>query len=187
MIKVSRNILGAFLIMAITTISFLPSGTFDKLTEVKVAKANTATVNGKIQHLKNSIKSYYLGLKNVGTWQGYISEARELTSKLPNGVIKDSYYSKIEEAENVVNAAATINQLEKSLESNAHVMRNVPQWIEYVDACVSALSEITVEYEDQFYNLYGRLIRCSLSIDKIIVKNDEAMEESVTESIENDL
>lgn len=179
MMKVGRKLLGVCLIASIISVS-LPSICDTELTGAKIVNASTAdttAANNKINALTSSIRNNYLGLKNVGTWQGYIEEARELTSKISSATIKDSYSSRIDDAENVVNAAAAVNQLEKSLSENAHIMKNVPLWMDYAEDCVITLSKVNVDYEEQFYNLYGRLIKCSLSIDKVIEKNNGSVED----------
>lgn len=169
MIKKSKKAIGTCLVGVMTVLSAGSAVTsLGEATKVEAAVTPVQAAHNKIEQLRNSLKKNYLGLKNLGTWQTYIRDAKNLTARLPNGSTKNLYYSRIDSAERLVNAAAAVNQLEKSMEVNAHVMRNVPTWINYVDIAIDKLSRVTTEYEDQFYTLYRRLLTASMEIDSII-------------------
>lgn len=170
--KISKRFMEAIFITSIITISFFSVGAISGVQEIKSVNAATITTNTKIQQLKNSIENNSLSLKNVETWQGYIKEAREIADKVTDKVIKESYYAQIDEAESVVSSVIVVSQLENSMSSKPHVIGNVEAFTKELNLCISSLSEITDEYEESFYKLYARTIKCSLSIDKIIVKNN---------------
>ncbi|KMT23341.1 Ig-like domain-containing protein [Clostridium cylindrosporum] len=171
MIYKSKKVVGACLLSAMTLMS-IASAT-QSISEVKVVKAgvreDSLAVHYKIEHLRSSLKKNYLGLKNVGQWQKYIKEARALNAKLPNGSTKTKYAERINTAEALVNAAARVNQLEFSMDKNAHVMANVPQWGEYVDLAIEDLEKVDInQYEAQYNSLVDRLEKRILDIYEIL-------------------
>lgn len=111
----------------------------------------------KVSHLTKSLKTNYLGLKNQGTWELYIKQSRDLINKIPNLEKKerDSLTVEVNKSEALVKGLSRINQVEKSMEVNAKVMRNVPQWEQYLE-----LAKIDLEKVDQgiFSSEYKKLI-----------------------------
>lgn len=170
MIKKSKRLIGTCLVAVMTVLS---AGTAVSLTnDVTTVKAGVKEDNlaahKKIEHLRTSLKRNYLGLKNVGTWQQYIKEARALTKKLPNGSTKNKYTERINSAESLVNAAAKVNHLEFSMEKNYPSVKNAEAWVVYVEVAAKELSKVTIEYEDQVYDLLERLIEKAFEIDGIL-------------------
>lgn len=187
MIKRGKKAIGTCLVGVMTVLSVGGAVSMKEVTTTEAATTEVQNAYNKIEQLRTSVRKNSLTLSNVAQWQTYISEAKSLTNKLPNGSTKNLYNSRINSAERLVNAVAAVSQLEKSMSSNSHVIKNVPTWINYVDVAVDKLARVTVEYDEQFYNLYKRLLMCSLEIDKIIEKNDSTvMKATVTEEIKND-
>lgn len=186
MIRKSKKAIGTCLVGVMTVLSVGGVVSLKEATIVEAATSDVQAANNKIEQLRKSIRSNYLGLKNIPQWQTYISQAKSLTAKLPNGSTKNLYYSRIDSAERIVNAVAAVSQLEKSMVDNSHTVKNVPTWIRYVDASIDKLSRVTVEYDEQFYSLYNRLLRCSLEIDKIIERSSTTvMNATVTDDLES--
>ncbi|MEG2339054.1 MAG: hypothetical protein RSB66_08245, partial [Clostridium sp.] len=77
----------------------------------KMSRAEAAC-KAKVDKITSSLKSNYLGLKNVGQWQQYIKEARALAGKLSKS-IRVKYVNQIDKAEALVNAAARVNKVEQ--------------------------------------------------------------------------
>lgn len=107
-----------------------------------VLAAKSTSVEEYIDHITLSIKTNYLGLKNVGQWQQYIEEARALNGKLQYGATKRKNESDLDKIEALVNAAARVNQVEKSMDVNALSMKNVKQWEYYIDLAKSDLEKV---------------------------------------------
>lgn len=100
------------------------------------AKESSQTQQAKInlQHLTWSLKNNYLGLKNQGTWEQYIKNIRAKIAQIPGSEskIKTEFTQQVDRCASMVMGLARVNQVEKSMEVNAHVMRNVPTWEEYI-------------------------------------------------------
>lgn len=169
MVKI-KKIAGVFITGAMILTSI---GAVSKAIDtVKIVEAYTQSditaVNNKISHLENSIKNNYLGLKNQAQWEIYIKEARSLNSKLPNGSTKNSYAGRINKAEDVVKAAARVNQLEFSMAKNAHTLKNLPQWNIYFDLAVTDMLKMDrSQYAAQYDELSERLLDKAVELDAL--------------------
>lgn len=149
-------------------------------------KDDVKAVHNKVEQLVKSIKKNYLGLKNVGQWQKYIKEARDLNARLPKGSTKNKYAERINKAEAVVNAAARVNQLEISMKKNSHTNSNLAQWLEYTYLAAVDMQKIDKkEYAAQYNELDQRMEERANELEEIAKKlSDEADGEDVVEDEE---
>ncbi|MEF9951751.1 MAG: alpha/beta hydrolase [Clostridium sp.] len=87
----------------------------------KVESANAETlpsvvnVHNKVEHIYKSLKTNSLTSNNAKTWQTYISDAKKLNSKLPNGSSKSKYETRILKADILVESVHLITSLESKL------------------------------------------------------------------------
>ncbi|MEG2892662.1 MAG: hypothetical protein RR840_04770, partial [Clostridium sp.] len=143
---------------------------------VEASSTVQRNLEAKVSHITSSLKKNYLGLKNVGQWQQYIKEARTLLSKLPNGSTKTKYTDVINRAEALVNAAARVNQVERSMTSNTHSMKNIDTWETYVNLAKKDLAKVDLkEYKKQYEQLVERTALKVSDMDKVKVKHYEAL------------
>lgn len=189
MIKKSKKLIGSCLIALMTVLSVGGSVTLtSNVTPVKAGvKEDNLAAHKKIEHLRSSLKRNYLGLKNVGTWQQYVKEARSLTKKLPNGSTKNKYTERINSAESLVNAAAKVNNLELSMQKNYPSVKNAETWAIYAIQAAEDLSKVTTEYEDQVDKLLERLLDKAFEIDEILGGNGEKTEANIDSKAIQDL
>lgn len=169
MIKKSKRLIGTCLVAVMTVLSAGGAVSLTNVTTVKAGvKEDNLAAHKKIEHLRGSLKKNYLGLKNVGTWQQYVKEARALTKKLPNGSTKNKYTERINSAESLVNAAAKVNHLEFSMQKNYPSVKNAETWAIYAVQAAEDLGKVTIEYEDQVDKLLERLLEKAFEIDEIL-------------------
>ncbi|MEG2892679.1 MAG: PEGA domain-containing protein [Clostridium sp.] len=166
----NKKLIGASLagVMAISTVS----ATVEAVEDVKVAEASVNKlvndVHAKIEHITYSLKKNYLGLKNVGQWQSYIKEAKELNAKLPKGSSRDKYAARIDRADALINAAARVNKVEQSMEVNANVIKNVPQWHKYIELAKEDLTKVDLGvFKSQYNELLERVADRSEAMEVI--------------------
>lgn len=156
MVKFKHKFIGAIMlgIMSIGTVASI-GAVVDTVT-VEAASKSFTVVKAKTQHLVNSLHSNYLGIKNQGKWQEYIREIRLLVNKLPSGENQgvNEIIEIVNKAEGLVNSLASINQVEKSLESNSLTMGNVRVWNYYIMVSRSELSRVD---KTQFSKEYSKL------------------------------
>ena len=147
--------------------------------EVQQVDASTSdlvnSIHGKIEHIRWSLKNNYLGLKNVGTWQGYEKDIRNLIAKLPNGSSKTKYTQRINECSSLINAAAKINHVEKSLEVNFHGIKNADVWAEYIEQAAILISNVSNQFEEQVDDLIYRLFDVAFTVDAIYEEHYTAL------------
>ncbi|KMT22883.1 serine aminopeptidase domain-containing protein [Clostridium cylindrosporum] len=144
-------------------------------------KSDVENVHRKVEHLIYSLKNNYLGLKNVGNWQAYIKEARKLNSKLPNGSSKKKYEDKILRAEHLVNAAARVNQVEKSMKDNKHTLGNIPQWEKYIVLAKEDIFKVDARlFENEKAKLDERVSSCEKIIESIKINNEKYTKEELS-------
>ncbi|MEG0371656.1 MAG: hypothetical protein RR645_05105, partial [Clostridium sp.] len=142
---------------------------------VQAASGNMQALNTKVEKITSSIKKNYLGLKNVGQWQQYIKEAKQLLAKIPNGATKTKYADSINRAEALINAAARVNQVEKSMTANTHVINNVEQWDKYITLAKTDLKKVDLkEFKNQYNELIERTAKKSAEINTVKVKYQES-------------
>ncbi|MEG0370690.1 MAG: hypothetical protein RR645_00165, partial [Clostridium sp.] len=153
MSKKSKKLMGASLAGIITVSNVAGAASVVEVKNVEAAtNKEVNALHAKVGHITYSLKTNYLGLKNVGQWQKYIKEAKELNDKLPKGSVKDKYSAKIKRAEALINAAARVNHVEKSIETNAQTMENVPQWEEYIKLAKIDLDKVDLMIFKAQYN-----------------------------------
>lgn len=176
MISKSKKIIGTSLVGLMTVLGV--AGTLVSSDDIKSAhaEANAVIVEGEpntravtyasaevelassmIERTKTSLRANYLGLKNVPQWQIYIRDARALTAKIVPGSTRDTFNARIDAQEQVVNTVISLGQLENSMENNAHVVRNIPQWTDYVNTTLNNIRLIHSDYTDLKDKLKVRL------------------------------
>ncbi|MEG0371040.1 MAG: hypothetical protein RR645_01970, partial [Clostridium sp.] len=104
----------------------------------------TNNANNKIDHLIWSLQNNYLGIKNQAQWEIYIKEARYIIANIPISEKSKAEYltSKLEKGKSLVEGTASINQLEKSMETNYHGIKNAKQWRGYISFSEKYLSRV---------------------------------------------
>ncbi|MEG0129803.1 MAG: hypothetical protein RR539_09980 [Clostridium sp.] len=143
---------------------------------VQASTNNIKKLDAKISQVVSSLKKNYLGLKNVGQWQKYIKECKDLLAKIPSGSTKNKYAETISKAEALINAAARVNQVEKSMSSNSHSMKNVDTWEQYVELAKKDLTKVDQkEFKKQIEELKERTAVKVLLMDKVKVAHFEAV------------
>lgn len=128
----------------------------------------------KISHLTKSLKTNYLGLKNQGTWEIYIKQARDLINKIPSLEKKerDSLIVEVNKSEALVKGLSRINQVEKSMEINAKVMRNVPTWEQYLELAKIDLAKVDQNtFSSEYKQLIDRSNICQEVVNSIKADN----------------
>lgn len=133
------------------------------------------SIHGKIEHLRWSLKNNYLGLKNVGTWQAYEKDIRNLIEKLPEGSSKTKYTQRVNECSSLINAAAKINHVEKSLEVNFHGIKNADTWAIYIEQAAILISNVSNQFEAQVDDLIYRLFDAAFIVDGIYEEHYTAL------------
>lgn len=121
-------------------------------------------------HLNKSLHTNYLGLKNQGQWQEYIKQVRNLITKIPSSerTSAQNLTNAVNKAESLVQSLSRINQVEKSMSQNAHVIRNVRQWNLYLDLAKSDLSRVDrSEFDAEYNELVKRMKVCKDVADKL--------------------
>ncbi|MEF9953291.1 MAG: hypothetical protein RR840_06730 [Clostridium sp.] len=155
-------------VMAVSAVSGVVGSVEER--DVSAASANKLVhdVNAKIEHITYSLKKNYLGLKNVGQWQAYLKEANTLNAKLPKGSSRDRYQARINRAEALVNASARVNKVEQSMEVNAHTIKNVPQWSQYIVLAKEDLGKVDLNvFKPQYNELLERVAERNQKIEDI--------------------
>lgn len=159
MVCKSKKIVGTCLLGVMTILG--AGGVATAADNVKVVQAESTEVEiarGQIERTATSLRANYLGVKNVWQWQQYIALSRDYTSKIVPGSTRDTFNQRIDAQEQVVNAVIRLGQLETSMENNAHVVRNIPQWKDYVNMSMTEIKKINSDYKDLAYKLADRLI-----------------------------
>lgn len=141
-----------------------------------------ADCKAKVDKITSSLKSNYLGLKNVGQWQQYIKEARALAAKLSRS-IRVKYEDQINKAESLVNAAARVNKVEQSMSVNSHTLKNVATWEQYISLAKTDLAKVNRDiFAKQINELNSRIvsreavianIKLSSNAEKVKIRSGE--------------
>ncbi|MEG2973926.1 MAG: hypothetical protein RR898_10735, partial [Clostridium sp.] len=171
MAKTSKKALGAAMagVMAIGAVA----GTVGAVQEVRAGVAeDVQLIHAKIEHFRKSLKTNYLGLKNVGQWQAYQKETQTLINKLPNGSSKDKYQARLDVCVSLLNAAAKVNHVEKSLDTNFHGIKNAEVWNTYLADGQDLLGKVDREFTAQKETLTERLAGAKSTVDGIIEKHN---------------
>lgn len=145
MAKIGKKSLGIVIaaVMSLTTLS----GAVTSLNQVSIVQAASktlTTVNAKLAHLNTSLHKNYLGIKNQAQWQAYINEIRSLVTKLPSNekAQAQKITESVNKAESLVRALSRINQVEKSMDQNAKIIKNVKQWDIYLELADRDLARV---------------------------------------------
>ena len=136
--------------------------------EIKFANESIQLKNAKskIVQLTKSLKTNYLGIKNQGTWEIYIKEARELINEIPNSekLQRDALAVEVDKNEALVRALSRINQVEKSTTpkeqggyGNHLGIKNAETWLEYLRLAEIDLKKVDRQiFEEQYDELVHR-------------------------------
>ncbi|MEF9953063.1 MAG: hypothetical protein RR838_10760, partial [Clostridium sp.] len=127
----------------------------------------------KLQHFNYSLKKNYLGLKNVGQWQQYERELKTLIGKLPEGSAKAGFQARLDVCVSLLNAAAKVNHVEKSLDTNFHGIKNAETWSVYLKDGQDLLNKVDKELEGRKAELVERLAKAKTTVDGIIKKHND--------------
>lgn len=176
--KKSKKLVGASLagVMSVATAAGAANAVEGLSVVSAASNKDVQAVHAKVEHITYSLKNNYLGLKNVGQFQAYIKEARALNAKLGKGSSQDKYADRINRAEALINAAARVNQVEKSMQVNAAIMKNVPQWEQYIDLAKTDLSKVDLGvFKAQYNELLERTAQRSEAINKVKTDYDVAL------------
>lgn len=158
------------------------SSTGDQNTKIVYAKSKELTsATIKVNNLIKSLKSNYLGVRNIPTWQKYLDEIMGIVNKLAstkeNQEANDLYFGKILQCENLIKAIASINQVEKSMTpieqggyGNYIGMKNVDTWNGYLKEAENALwvIENKSKEENLFEKQYNELVNRKIDAVNII-------------------
>ncbi|MEG2892675.1 MAG: alpha/beta hydrolase [Clostridium sp.] len=165
--------------MMVSAISTFVSG--ENIVFAAKMSKNEGAVKAKVDKITSSLKTNYLGLKNVGQWQQYIKEARALAGKLPSGSVKNKYIDQINKAEALVNAAARVNKVEQSMSTNAHSINNATTWEQYINLAKTDLAKVDKNiFGKQISELNSRIaskgaiianIKAFMTTEKITIAN----------------
>ncbi|MEG0480898.1 MAG: hypothetical protein RR539_07860 [Clostridium sp.] len=171
MAKTSKKALGAAMagVMAVGAVA----GAAGAVQEVKAGVAeDVKLIHAKIEHFRTSLKKNYLGLKNVGQWQAYEKEIKALIAKLPAGSSQDKYQARLDVCVSLLNAAAKVNHVEKSLVDNFNGIKNAETWSVYLKDGQDLLGKVDKEFEGRKAELVERLAKAKTTVDGIIKKHE---------------
>lgn len=167
MVKFKNKFISVFLVGTVALGSI--SGAILSQSTNIVHAESTATQNAKakIAHLTDSLKKNYLGIKNQGTWEIYVSEARALIKKIPNSEksIANNLTAEVDRDHSLILALSRINQVEKSTTpidkggyGNYLGIKNAETWNEYLRLAREDLSKVDQNvFKDQHNELIGRM------------------------------
>ncbi|MEG0332577.1 MAG: hypothetical protein RR637_09310 [Clostridium sp.] len=167
MAKTSKKALGAAMagVMAVGAVA----GAAGAVQEVRAGVAeDVKLIHAKIEHFRTSLKKNYLGLKNVGQWQAYEKEIKALIAKLPAGSSQDKYQARLDVCVSLLNAAAKVNHVEKSLDTNYNGIKNAETWSVYLKDGNDLLGKVDKEFEGRKAELVERLAKAKTTVDGII-------------------
>lgn len=184
MIKLKNKFIGTALvgIMSIASISGVVSMTQNVNVVYAAESKALQNAKAKISHLTTSLKTNYLGIKNQGTWQLYIGQARNLISKIPNSETaqRNSLSLEVDKDESLVNALSRINQVEKSIQpkseggyGNYLGIKNADTWEIYLELARIDLDSVdTSTFKKQYNELISRMNKVSTVVKDIQNKFD---------------
>ncbi|MEG1415625.1 MAG: hypothetical protein RSC49_03375 [Clostridium sp.] len=177
MAKTSKKALGAAMagVMAVGAVA----GAAGAVQEVRAGVAeDVKLIHAKIEHFRTSLKKNYLGLKNVAQWQAYEKELKVLIGKLPAGSTQDKYKARLDVCVSLLNAAAKVNHVEKSLTTNFNGIKNAEVWSVYLKDGNDLLGKVDKEFEGRKAELVERLAKAKTTVDGIIKKHEDALAEA---------
>lgn len=171
MAKIGKKSVGIIIagILSLTTVS----GVAISLNQVSVVKAaSKALTDAKahLSHLNYSLHNNYLGLKNQGQWESYISEIKVLIKQIPSSESAEAkkLTESLTKAEALVRALSRINQVEKSMEVNSKTIGNVKQWNIYLYLGDNDLERVDkTEFSKEVTELTNRRNVCQSTVDSI--------------------
>ncbi|KMT22907.1 hypothetical protein CLCY_5c01460 [Clostridium cylindrosporum DSM 605] len=168
------EIILAIFIIAMTLSSLL----INDVNTVYAAESKALTnAKAKISHLTKSLKANYLGIKNQGMWQTYISQSRDLINKIPNSekIQRDALAIEVNKDEALVKGLARVNQVEKSITpkdkggyGNSLSIKNAETWNGYLHLAKIDLEKVDKSiFKKQYDELIGRLDNVSKVVKDI--------------------
>lgn len=163
-----KKLIGLTLVGALTLTGVSVYGS--SIQDIKIAQAasSSVTVEEYIDLITRSLKSNYLGIKNIAQWKEYLREARHLNDQVSDSYRKSRNTEILNKAEALMNAADRVNQVEKSMEVNSHVMKNTQQWEYYITTAKEDLKKVDLyEFKYQHSQLVTRAEEAEKEIENI--------------------
>ncbi|MEG0372194.1 MAG: hypothetical protein RR645_07865, partial [Clostridium sp.] len=174
MSKLHKGFLSGALVCFMTLTTFTGLNSLNNVSTV-FAKSDESKelqlVKKKIEHLTYSLKNNYLGIKNQGQWERYITDTRKVIDTMPRkeGIKAREFSIELDRAQELVNAVARINQVEKSMETNFHGVKNANRWGEYLDLARKSLIMVDQKiYMGPHDSLQMRKETCQRVVDSVI-------------------
>lgn len=170
--KISKKALGTVM-AGVMTVGAV-AGAVNGIEDIKIVNAAESKAlkdaKAKISHLTWSLKNNYLGIKNQGTWELYVKQARDLIDKISSSEKKqaDALTDEVNRDSAMIQGLARINKVEKSIETNYNGIKNSRQWREYLELAEIDLAKVNkVEFKKQYAELVERKSVCTKIVDKI--------------------
>ena len=174
MAKKSKKALGAAMagVMAVgavagTANTVVTQVQADVASDVKAAQA-------KLDHLSYSLHNNYLGLKNQPTWEIYAKDAQNLINKLPKGSARTTCQERLDRANAMILAAASVNHAEFSIQKNFPKADNANQWKAYTEKALANIKKVDEgkEYSDRTPILQSRIEKVNAFADLVLKLED---------------
>lgn len=138
------------------------------------------SAKAKINHLTNSLKTNYLGLKNQAMWEKYIVQSRLLISNISffESHEAEKLSIQVDKNECLVKALGRINHVEKSIlpksqggYGNYLGIKNAETWRDYLKLASTELDSIDKTiFKTQYNELIGRMNKVSNVVNDIEIK-----------------
>ena len=177
MAKKSKKALGAAM-AGVMAVGAVAGAANTVVTQVKADVASDVkAAHAKLEHLRTSLHNNYLGLKNQATWEIYAKEAQALINKLPNGSTKTTYQERLDRANAMILAAASVNHAEFSIQKNFPKADNANQWKAYAEKAMANVEKVEKgqEYSDRTPILVNRVVKVNAFAD-VVLKLEDARE-----------
>ncbi|MEG2812105.1 MAG: WG repeat-containing protein [Clostridium sp.] len=142
------------------------------------AAVSVKTVEGKITSLITSLKKGVINEKSISSWKASEGEIIKLMAKLPKGKDKNRLQGKVNICSAVINVAAKVNQLEKSIASNGKNIGNAEVWNKSIAEINKLASSISSEFASKKSEIQGKLASAKKQCDGIISKHHKDLDEA---------
>lgn len=185
MAKKSKKALGAAM-AGVMAVGAVAGAANTVVTQVKADVASDVkAAHAKLEHLRTSLHNNYLGLKNQATWEIYAKEAQALINKLPNGSTKTTYQERLDRANAMILAAASVNHAEFSIQKNFPKADNANQWKAYAEKAMANVEKVEKgqEYSDRTPILVNRVVKVNAFAD-VVLKLEDAREAKDAKAME---
>lgn len=185
MAKKSKKALGAAM-AGVMAVGAVAGAANTVVTQVKADVASDVkAAHAKLEHLRTSLHNNYLGLKNQATWEIYAKEAQALINKLPNGSTKTTYQERLDRANAMILAAASVNHAEFSIQKNFPKADNANQWKAYAEKAMANVEKVEKgqEYSDRTPILVNRIVKVNAFAD-VVLKLEDARQAKDAKAME---